>query len=733
MRRMQKKYIDSDEFQVLMGDLKGGITTEEAIYLASLAANISDGCIVEVGSFRGKSGVALALGVRDRESEKAPLIYCIDPHQPFTGFYGGKFGPQDRKAFYETMISTGAYNEVSLINLSSEIITPSWKTPVGFIFIDGDHHYAGVRRDFECWESQILPGGLIAFDDAINQSCGPSQLIKEILVTNNYEFFSQKGKIVTLKKKPVNNIKPINSQFANNKKRILVLCDLVIRSGGLLRFDRIYNVIKNWDYELYFLPLSNEKINEKIMLNSKIIKEEEALCIEWDVTMVPGAGFPEHTIKKFADFQDKKFGLRIQHILNDTTKKEAFLSVNKVFKPHIVLFNNDSWDVGTYTEFHANQFYFLIGGVDTIKFYPTALKPVKNLYQNIYIGGDARKNPEVLIDTLEYLPANYFIKLFGQPKGNLVKRYKTLIEAGRLELIGVLNESDLVEYYKSIDVIVSTEKFAGWSNMGAEAMACGIPLICTHHGTSSYAFDAQTALIIDELDSKKISDKITSLLHDPELCYKLSNNGRAAIIEFDWSKYSENLCTYFKHDYVQHYIRQPQLELYGKWPVSTRLHGLSDVLIRARNKTVLDFGSAEGVVAYEFLKNYAKFLVGFEIDNDRVEKSRGICSKFSNFNFYCEDLNNWIKIKKNYEHTYSDGVDIVLYLGIHHHLHKVAREQVLLDLLKITNNLFVIRTPKAFFDSDNIEDLIISKGYILMNEYEGAIDSSGVLKIFEKI
>jgi predicted O-methyltransferase YrrM len=37
--------------------------------------------------------------------------------------------------------------------------------PVDFLFIDGDHSYDGVRRDFELYSALVRPGGLIAFHD----------------------------------------------------------------------------------------------------------------------------------------------------------------------------------------------------------------------------------------------------------------------------------------------------------------------------------------------------------------------------------------------------------------------------------------------------------------------------------------------------------------------------------------------------------------------------------------
>jgi predicted O-methyltransferase YrrM len=44
--------------------------------------------------------------------------------------------------------------------------------PVDFVFIDGDHEYEGVKRDFELYSPLVRPGGLIAFHD-INEMYWP--------------------------------------------------------------------------------------------------------------------------------------------------------------------------------------------------------------------------------------------------------------------------------------------------------------------------------------------------------------------------------------------------------------------------------------------------------------------------------------------------------------------------------------------------------------------------------
>lgn len=55
---------------------------------------------------------------------------------------------------------------------------------VDFLFIDGDHTYEGVKRDFETYRSLVRPGGMIGFHDIVPHSaesgCEVNRFWKEI-------------------------------------------------------------------------------------------------------------------------------------------------------------------------------------------------------------------------------------------------------------------------------------------------------------------------------------------------------------------------------------------------------------------------------------------------------------------------------------------------------------------------------------------------------------------------
>ncbi len=187
---------DQADLQRLLGLTEGMISMEEGRLLYDLARAVQGAAVVEVGSYRGRSTVALARGSLD--GHRVP-VYAIDPHENFEGVLGGQFGHEDRGAFMSAMLATGSFEVVRLINLSSELVTPAWSEPIGLLWIDGDHRYEGVRRDFECWAPHLAEGAVVAFDDATDPELGPWKLLEELSAAGRLEASACTGKVRTFR------------------------------------------------------------------------------------------------------------------------------------------------------------------------------------------------------------------------------------------------------------------------------------------------------------------------------------------------------------------------------------------------------------------------------------------------------------------------------------------------------------------------------------------------------
>jgi len=143
---------------------EGQTTRAELAVLATLAAAVpSNQVIVEIGSYMGRSTVALALGSLAGNSVR---VYAIDPHESFVGAKGGVFGPQDMELLYVNLIRAGVGRTVAAVCLPAAEVAAGWTKSVGLWFHDGDHREAALRRDLENWWQHIAINGKLVFHDS---------------------------------------------------------------------------------------------------------------------------------------------------------------------------------------------------------------------------------------------------------------------------------------------------------------------------------------------------------------------------------------------------------------------------------------------------------------------------------------------------------------------------------------------------------------------------------------
>jgi glycosyltransferase involved in cell wall biosynthesis len=510
------------------------------------------------------------------------------------------------------------------------------------------------------------------------------------------------------------------------RKNILIACDAPVWSGGFIRFERFGQVARLRGHSVSFLAFRPDPSHNR-QIDFPVITFDQAASDIWDATMIPGAGFDAATITQFSNLTADSFGYRIQHILNDQTRRAAFLAVNCYFRPHLIIFNNQHWSAGSFTDFQAGQFRFLEGAVDTARFHPETTKS-SDKGQKFIVGGLASKNSAPLIEAARQLD-DIELRLFGHA-GNLDEAHADLVQTEKLQLTGLLDDNALAAFYRKIDCVVHTEEFAGWANLAAETLAAGVPLICTPHGTKAFAVNNVTALVMSKATTEAIVRAIKRLRDDPALRMTLSVNGREAVLPFTWEHYTDALLSLMDEDRTTtHYTHAPQLNLHGKWPIDVRLQGLDFVLRHASGRSVLDLGCAEGIISKALLDSGATFVHGIERDPSRVKRAREICTDIPRARFDVADLSDW-DASSNILNT--DGYDIVLYLGLHHHLPRAVRRQTCLRAAELAKYTFAIRTSDDVYDVDNISSLLNDLGF----PFEQAIapnQQSGQLRVFTRM
>jgi predicted O-methyltransferase YrrM len=130
------------------------------------------GVIVEIGSWKGKSTVALARGAAKVHAEK---IYAIDPHRilPEEGYF-----EDTEAAFLANIKQGGVEGQVVPMVMTSEQAARGWNKPIRLLWIDGDHRYESAKLDFTLWEPHLVQGGILAMHDTIRKK-GPKRVLWE--------------------------------------------------------------------------------------------------------------------------------------------------------------------------------------------------------------------------------------------------------------------------------------------------------------------------------------------------------------------------------------------------------------------------------------------------------------------------------------------------------------------------------------------------------------------------
>ena len=152
------------EVQTQVKAIDGLLREEEAGCLYSLARNCG-GNIVEIGSWKGKSTVCLALGSKVGSGGK---VFAIDPHQGLADDCAELHWAENTEPIFRENIKKAKADDIviPLVMKSEEAVT-GWAEPISLLFIDGAHDYESVKKDFLLWAPYLKEGGFIAFHDVL--------------------------------------------------------------------------------------------------------------------------------------------------------------------------------------------------------------------------------------------------------------------------------------------------------------------------------------------------------------------------------------------------------------------------------------------------------------------------------------------------------------------------------------------------------------------------------------
>jgi glycosyltransferase involved in cell wall biosynthesis len=138
--------------------------------------------------------------------------------------------------------------------------------------------------------------------------------------------------------------------------------------------------------------------------------------------------------------------------------------------------------------------------------------------------------------------------------GNGPKEYENkvrieIIRRGLEDSVDLLGYVDGVQKYailKSSKVFLHTSVYDNSGMTGAEAMACGVPVVRFDIPTLEVAYPKGT-LVAPLLDYRKFADLVLILLSNHSLYSKMSEQGKEIAKEWDWDKRSNDSLEFVQH------------------------------------------------------------------------------------------------------------------------------------------------------------------------------------------
>ncbi|MGH9230914.1 MAG: class I SAM-dependent methyltransferase, partial [Acidimicrobiales bacterium] len=159
--------------------------------------------IVEIGSFRGRSTIAIARSARPRVE-----IVAIDPHagndrgpQELDGFAGA--AAEDHDVFLDNLERAGVRDRVTYVRRFSHEALNDVAGPVDLLHIDGAHRLGPARRDLRSWGARVAPGGSMLVHDAFSSLGVTAAIGAELLLSPRWRYVGRSRSLAEYRREPV--------------------------------------------------------------------------------------------------------------------------------------------------------------------------------------------------------------------------------------------------------------------------------------------------------------------------------------------------------------------------------------------------------------------------------------------------------------------------------------------------------------------------------------------------
>lgn len=135
---------------------------DSANLLYAFVRSLKPEVCVEIGSARGKSACFIGMALKENGCGR---LFAIDPHKPTE--WNDPNSVESLPALRANLSTLGLRGQVEIMRATSQEAAENWEMPIDLLFIDGDHTYEGVKRDWELFVPFVRPFGIVVFHDTM--------------------------------------------------------------------------------------------------------------------------------------------------------------------------------------------------------------------------------------------------------------------------------------------------------------------------------------------------------------------------------------------------------------------------------------------------------------------------------------------------------------------------------------------------------------------------------------
>lgn len=192
-----------------------------------------------------------------------------------------------------------------------------------------------------------------------------------------------------------------------------------------------------------------------------------------------------------------------------------------------------------------NQIKVVPYGVNISQFHPMT-RSYEGRLKLIFVGSVTyRKGMHRLLHVVSEIP-NVELYLAGTYDKNspLYLSYK---DNTQIHFEGFVTRDRLNELYNKCDVFVLPSLCEGMAMVGLEAMATGLPIICTYYtGVNDVVEDGVNGFVYDANNESALRQHILWFMNNKERLPRMSINARQTAVKYSWENYHTNVANAIK-------------------------------------------------------------------------------------------------------------------------------------------------------------------------------------------